>query len=141
MSVFNRGLLVSEHDQRDTEQLGDNTGQFKGVDVGKAMVYNGIQMDLAASTNDIVGFLETVEAYTNNGHNIGTVKKSGRVRVEVVGTTLAVGDFVFAAAQTALGTAGNGLVSVDIAPGNFKWVVVWLDTDGTAGTTVVIEKV
>lgn len=140
MSVFNRGLLVSEYDQRDTEQLGDNTNQFAFADIGKPVKYAGIQMDLCVATDEIVGFMESHEPYTNDGHSIGTVKKSGRFRAEVVGTTLVVGDLVLAAAQTALGTAGAAKVSVG-APVTYKWAVVWLDTDGSAGSTVVLERV
>ena len=143
MTKMTRGLLVSEYDQRDTEMLGAATDEFKYADVNKAVKYAGVQMDLAVAGDDIVGFVETLNATTSDLHSVGTVKKSGRVRVEVgVGEvgTLAVGDLIVADAQVALGTAGRAMVKGG-APAVYKWAVMWLDGDGTAGTTVVIERV
>lgn len=138
-----RGILVSEYDQRDTELLGDATKEYVIADVGKLVVYNGVQMDLAATTNEIVGAVESVEPYTEQGHSVGTVKKSGRVKV-VVGVTevgnLAVGDLVVADVQPVLGAVGLGAVQSGV-PTLHKWIVVWLFGDGSAGTNVIIERV
>lgn len=139
-----RGILVSEYDQRDTELLGDDTKQYHINDVGKLVKYNGIQVDLCVAGDDIVGAVESVEPYTaEQGHSVGTVKKSGRVKV-VIGAgevgTLAVGGLVVADAQTALGTVGLGAVKGG-APATWKWAVVWLLGDGTAGTEAYIERV
>lgn len=138
--MFKRGLLVSEYDQRDTEQLGDATNQYSSNDIGKAVAYSGTTMELCADGAEIVGFVESKEPYTSNGHSVGTVKKSGRVKVTNTGaTTLAVGDLVVAGAPVALGTAGS---SVKVgAPTTYKWAVVWLETDGTTGTDVIVERV
>ena len=143
MTKLTRGLLVSVYDQRDTEMLGDTTNEFAAADVNKPVVYAGVQMDLAVSTNEMVGFVEVIDPATSDGHSVGTVKKTGRVRVTIgageVGT-LAEGGLVVADTQVALGTAGEALV-MGGAPVTYKWAVVWLDGDGTAGTTCVIERV
>ena len=138
--MFKRGLLVSEYDQRDTEQLGDDTKQFSDADKGKAVKYSDDTMVLCADGDDIVGFVETIEAYTSNGHSLGTVKKTGRVKVTNAGAgALSVGDLVVAAAQPALGTAGTAVKAG--APVTYKWAVVWLETDGSVSSDVIIERV
>ncbi|EOV8094037.1 TPA: hypothetical protein NGR52_004192 [Vibrio parahaemolyticus] len=138
--MFKRGLIVSEYDQRDTEQLGDDTNQFAGVDIGKAVKFSGTTMVLCADGDEIVGVVESVEPYTNDGHSVGTVKKSGRAKVKNAGAgALAVGDLVVAAAQPALGTAGTAVKGG--APATYKWAVVWLETDGSVGSDVIIERV
>lgn len=145
MSKLTRGLQVSQFEQRDTEALGDATDQFSKNDINKAVVYNAEVMDLAAAGNDIVGFIETVEAFTVNGlHSCGTVKKSGRFIVEVgVGEVgnLAVNDLIVADTQIALNTAAKAMVKSG-APAVYKWAVMWLNGgDGSAGTTVTVERV
>ena len=140
MTKLTRGLLVSETDQRDTEMLGDATNQFGIKDVNKPVKYAGVQCDVCATSDEIVGFIEAIEAATSDGHTVGTVKKTGRMRVEVGAGTLAVNDLVVAGTQAALGTSGKAIVISGI-PTLYKWAVVWLDVDGTAGTTVVLERV
>lgn len=143
MTKLTRGLLVSEYDQRDTEMLGDNTDQFSIADKNKAVVYAGVQMDLATSGEEIAGFVETIEAATSDGHTVGTVKKTGRIRATIgsgEAGTLAVGGLVVADTQVALGTAGEAQV-IGGTPSTFKWMIVWLYGDGTAGTEVIIERV
>lgn len=137
--TFKRGLIVSEYDKRDPELLGDDTKQATMDDVGKAVKYNGTQVDVCADGDEILGFVETVEPYTQDGHSVGTVKKTGRVKATVSGITLAVGDLVVSAVQGAYGTAGSAVKQG--APAKYKWEVVWLEGDGSDGTQVILERV
>lgn len=100
---------------------------------------------LCAVDDPIEGFVNSLEAWTvNNGFSFGTVQTGDRKRVQVAaGQTLAVGAFVVAAAQVALGTVGLAQVKAAAnlaAAGAFPWRVISLESGvGTAGAIVVIE--
>ena len=108
MTKLTRGLLVSETDQRDTEMLGDATKQFASTEINKAVVLAGIQCDLAAINEEIFGFCEVVDPATSDGHSVGTIKKTGRMRCQIgageIGT-LAIGALVAAFTASETGAA------------------------------------
>jgi len=134
-----RQLLIQPYTPDVTENLGDNTGQFSDQDIGKPVVYNGDQMDLAAATNEIVGFVQSVEPGTSLGHSIGSVRKQGRAKVIDEAGTLAVGDLVVAGTAVALGTLGVANVAAG-APATYKWVVLAV-TGAGAGRNALVERV
>lgn len=117
-------------------------------DIGKLMKLEAASVDAnyvaVADGNDIEGFLISIEPVTvNNGFKFGSVQRNGRVWVKNAAgeDPLAVGDLVVAAAQPiAIGTAGLSSVKAG-TPAVFNWRVIALATDGTAGTSVLIERV
>lgn len=135
----------------DTTQaaLGAAAGEAWTVkEVGKLVTLEAGSTDdnykLAAADDDIQGFVSSVEAHTvNSGFSFGVVQKNGRLRAVNANASaaLAVGDYVIAAAQTAVGTAG--LAKVKAGAGSvFKWRVLSLmGGSGAVGATVLIEKV
>lgn len=136
-----RQLLIQPYMPDFTENLGNNTGQFSSNDIGKAVVYNGDQMDQAADGNEIVGFVTSVEPGTKDGHSVGSVRKTGRIKALDEAGTLAVGNLVVAGTAGTLGTAAlaNVKVAAGTEPGNFKWVVIAVYGTG-AGRECLLER-
>lgn len=137
-----RQMLIQPYIPDYTENLGDNTGQFNDQDIGKAVVYNGDQMDPAALNDEIDGFVMSVEPGTADGHSIGSVRKKGRVWAVDEAGTLAVGDRVQAGTAGALGTlAAQNVVVLNLTtypePVS-NWRVVRVDAGG-AGRQVLLE--
>ena len=81
-------------------------------DIGKPVVLaSSNNHTLAAAGNEIDGFVNSVEPYlVNGGYSFGGVLTHGRVQAIVGanqgGTPMAVGDYVVADTQSALGTVG-----------------------------------
>lgn len=119
---------------------------------------------LCADGDEIEGILMSVEPHTvNDGFGFGSVllaNEGVREEATVVGTTLAVGDFVVAAAQAAVGTeqtlgkptvkkgtaasqgGGSPFTYVERSPNTYIWrVISLLSGTGLATETVLIEKV
>ena len=134
-----RALTIQPYMPDDTENLGDNTGQFASNDIGKAVVYNGDQMDQAADTDEIVGFVQSVEPGTKDGHSLGSVRKRGRAYALDEAGTLAVGNPVVAGTPGTLGTSALANVNVG-TPATFKWIVIAALGTG-AGRKVLLERV
>jgi len=133
-----RAVLIQPYRPDVTENLGDSTGEFNDQDIGKGLVYNGDFMDPAASTNEIVGFVTSVEPYTKDGHSIGSVRKEGRVEAIDEAGTLAVGDLVVAGTAGTLGVYALQKV-VSGSPATFKWMVI--TAPAVAGGVCVLERV
>lgn len=138
-----RQMLIQPYLPDYTENLGGNTGEFNDQDIGKALVYNGDQMDQAAINDEIVGFVMSVEPATVDGHSVGSVRKKGRVWAIDEAGTLAVGDRVQAGTAGTLGTLANANVVVlnttTYPEPSTSWTVVRVDA-GAAGRTVLLES-
>jgi hypothetical protein len=136
-----------------TVRLGGNTApaRFTDADVGKPVKLVGESAyALPAAADPIEGFVSSINSGpTYDGFAVGGIYNTGYKRVTVVGATLAIGDFVVAAAPTALNTKLAAYAQVQqVAPATaathaYKWRVVSLGTTGTgvAGSWVVIERV
>lgn len=147
MTAEKRVLKISPYLPARVESLGDATGQFAQADIGKAVKYNGDQMDLCADTNEIVGFVQSVEAYTKNGHSIGAVvmDSNGEAYATDEAGTLAIGDLVISGTPAALGTAAPSTgpnVKVHATPADaiHRWQVVAIYGTGAAGDGVLLRK-
>ena len=139
-----RQLLIQPYSPDATENLGDATGQFATNDIGKAVAYNGDQMDQCALNAEIVGFVQSVEPATVQGHSIGAVRKTGRAFAIDEAGTLAVNDRVQAGTPGVLGTLANANVVIlnttTYPQPAYSWVVIRVDAGG-AGRSVLLEKV
>lgn len=128
--------------------------RFTAADVGKIVKLGGESAYvMAVRGNDIEGQVTSVEAQ-QNGFSIGGVQEQGRMRVKFDGLqatvgvgAVAVGDYVVAAAQPALGVKLVDFPAVckatDASTSNIKWRVVSLGTVGTGavGTVGVIARI
>lgn len=117
------------------------------ADKGKAVKLGSAQnYVLAATTNEIEGFLLSVEPWTvNSGYGFGSVQRSGRVLVKVASdqgaTAMAVGDLVVAGTQAAVGTTGGGKVRTG-TPSKYIWRCLRIVSGtGVGGDTVLIERI
>lgn len=126
--------------------LGPNSStKFAQNDVGKLVKLGSAQnYVLCADGDEVEGFVTSVEPFTvNDGFSFGGVQRWGRLEA-VVGAeeagTVAVGEYVVAAAQTALGTAGTPKVKGG-TPTKFLWRCIRVKSGtGAAGDTVIIER-
>lgn len=92
-----------------TERLGATTDnpKFSLKDIGKPVKLSGDTCVLCADTNEIYGFIESLNAGTDSGYAIGGVLSDPGLEflaVDEVGD-LAVGDLVVAGTPVAIGTA------------------------------------
>lgn len=99
---------------------------------------------LCADGDDIEGFIDSVEAATQDGFSFGGVARGNvgyRVEAQVAAgaANVVFGDLVVAGAQLAIGTKGLAQVKKG-APAVHKYRVLRLTT-GAPGTTVLLEKV
>ena len=100
---------------------------------------------LCSDGDELDGFLDSVEAATQDGYSFGGVARGNvgfRVEAQVaaaVVTPLVFGDLVVAGAQLAVGTKGLPQVKKG-TPAVHKYRVLRLTT-GAAGSTVLLEKV
>ena len=138
--VAKRQMLIQPYKPDQTENLGDNTGQYAGNDVGKAVKYSGDAMVLCATGDEIIGFVQDVEPGTKDGYSTGSVRKEGRAWALDEAGTLSVGDVVTAGAAGTLGTLANNNVLVAVGAKVHVWVVISVIGTG-AGRTVLVEKV
>ena len=103
----NRAPRINPYIPARTEKIGTNAGQASYLDIGKPVKLSGDTVVLCASGDEIYGFIESVEAGTNQGFSIGGVLCDPGLEAlatDEVGD-LAVGDFVVAGTATAMGTA------------------------------------
>jgi len=146
MANFKRTLLADDDKAIiHTEALGDNTGQFSSGDVGMAVKLSANSYVPCILDDEIGGFVQSVNASTSGGYSVGAVKKSHRVAAKVgslvLATNLAVGKLVVADAQPAFG-AGDGYARVkEGTPTTHKWQVVAVETDGSVGDIVLLDRV
>lgn len=143
--------------------LGPNSStKFADADLGKAIKFGTADnFVLATEGDEIDGFVYAIDAMTyNSGFSFGSVQRKGR-KLAVVGanqggTPMAVGDYVVADAQVALGTAGSPKVKTGVAfaqSGTTPFAVtmptplhnLWrcikiVSGTGVAGDTVLLER-
>ncbi len=136
-----RQILIQPYQPDFTENLGDNTGQYSDNDIGKAVKYSGDTVVLCASGDEILGFVQSVEPGTKDGHSIGSIRKDGRAEALDEAGTLVVGDFVTAGTAGTLGTSSlnNVLVAGTPASNVRLWEVIRAGSG--AGTVVLLERV
>lgn len=139
--------------------LGASAGApFKDIDRGKPVKKGVLQnFVLCANTNEIEGFVQSVENATrNSGFSYGGVQTHGRVYAKVGAVAVALLDLVVAGVNPALGTALDGVAaagSVDMeakglpvvitgTPATFKWRCIrFVVGTGQPGETILIERV
>jgi hypothetical protein len=116
-------------------------------DIGKCVKYAASSNAVVCSGSDeIQGFLVSVEPYTvNGGFGFGSIQRCGR-RLAKVGanqgqTPMAFGDLVVADAQAAVGTAQNYPAVKTGTPASFKWRVIRVVSGtGVGGDVVLLES-
>ena len=143
--------------------LGPNSStKFSDKDLNKAVkLGTANNFVLATEGDDIDGFVKAIEPFTvNDGFSFGSVVRAGRV-LAMVGTnqvsTMAVGDYVVADTQVALGTAGMAKVKTGVAfsqlgsgtyavtrqtPLHSMWRCIRIVSGtGAAGDQVLLERI
>lgn len=144
MPVFKHELLTTSPAEMDviSVALGDNTNQARSDnDMGKAVKKGPLQnYVLCADGDEIGGFIDSVRGDTvNAGHSFGGVQRRKRIWAEVGSGTVAVLDFVVAAAQVPFGTKGIAKVKTG-TPEVYKWQAIRVEGNGTAGSRVLLER-
>ena len=99
-------------------KLGTNTianaGDYNDNDIGKPVKYGANDTFVLCAATDVPdGFIAMISDYPQDGYRFGAVQLEGRVKVTVVGATVAVKDLMVAATPTAAKTAetkGYGLM-------------------------------
>lgn len=148
-------FLISEtiHSEKViTARLGTTVAKFADADVNKAVKLSAESAYALCSAGDAIeGVVSSLTSPpTYDGFSVGGIVSTGYVAVTFSGAAVAIGDYVVAAAQPALGTKNTGNMLVQKAADQvaakaapFKWRVVSLGTVGTgaAGTVGVIERV
>jgi phosphoribosylformylglycinamidine (FGAM) synthase-like amidotransferase family enzyme len=142
--------------------LGDNTGEFKTIDIGQAVKQGSDSTYVQVADGDeIEGVVVAVEGFTvNDGFSFGSVQRDRAVKAQVVagGSQVAVLDMVVAGTPIALGTA-NGFPQVkkgaaasqagtdpfaytERTPNTHLWrVTSIISGNGSAGDYVLIERI
>ena len=149
MNKFNFMPRVGDSDKISAALGASTAAKFTDADKNKAVkLATGTNKNyiVCVAGDDIEGVVLSVEPHpVNNGWAFGTVQTGGRMIATVAaGNTLAVRDYVVAAAQSAVGTAQDYPVVQEVTTEEpvFKWRVVDVLTGaGAAGTQVVIERV
>jgi hypothetical protein len=97
--------------------------------------------DICAAGDEFEGKVVAVASYPMDAYVIGSVQKEDRITAVVSGTTLVIGDYVVAGPAIAKGTALTTAPAVQKAAAAtiFKWRVVALYGNGSAGTNVLVE--
>lgn len=122
-------------------KLGGKNPRVTDADINKAVVLDkttAVTLKLAASGDEIRGFIESIEPHSADGQTFGSVVVHAKgVRAWVTGSGLVIGDLVVADAQTAAGAANakmnhplnaRGLTPVKKGtPATFKWEVIAVD--------------
>ncbi len=130
-----------------SSKLGPNAStKYTDLDKKKAVKMGTVGNHvLCAEGDEIEGFIDSVDAATSGGFSFGGVARGNRgFRVEAqVGanqgaTAMAVGDYVVADTQAAVGTASKPLVKTG-SPTVNKYRVMTVIGTGAAGSTVVLE--
>ena len=155
---FSFGIPVNMADDSVTSAaLGVNAaGALTDKDIGKAVKLIGdSRYGVCADGDDIEGVLAAVAPHTvNSGYGFGSVQTKERIIAVNSGAgAIAVGAFVVAAAQPAVGTeialvttgAQTGTRPMPVKAGagvSFKWrVVALLGGAGAVGAPLLIERV
>lgn len=128
----NRAPRINPYLPARTEKIGNNTGQASYLDIGKPVKLSGDTVVLCEDGDDIYGFIESVEAGTNNGYSIGGVLCDAGLEVLAKDEdgALAVGDLVVAGTKVAFGTS-VGSVGANVV----KWVQA-ADSNGLDNTPI-----
>ena len=137
-----RDMLIQPWEVDETENLGNATGQYSSNDIGKAMKYSGDIMVQCASGDPIVGFVQSVNAGTKDGHSVGGVRKIGRAWAKDEAGTLSVDDIVVAGTPGTLGTLADANVIVEPTAGDagvYPWVVIGVYGTG-AGRKCLLKR-
>lgn len=143
--AFQMGPLVGT--QGHTARLGaKGAGYTAPKDLNKAVkLAADSQYNICEADDAFEGIILSIEPHTSGGFIIGSVQLDGYLEAKVAtGVTLAVGDYVNAADQPAVGTATDyPIVGKAATTPAIGWRVVSLGSAGTgaAGTVVVIQKV
>lgn len=145
---LNFRVELEEPSLSDIRKTALSGGEYTQEDTGKAVKLDPANVGchtLAASGDEIEGFIVAVENFTTNqGKSFGTYKRNGRVEVEVGPTqagNIAVGDYVVADTQAAYGVEGRATVQTG-TPSGFKWrVLSVVSGTGASGSIVCVERV
>lgn len=136
---FTYGILTNNVDTIFSTKLGEPGTKFTDADINKAVKYskttNGT-MVLCGVGDEIEGFVESLESFTQDGQTFGSVFGRGALIRQWVqaDASLALGDYVVAAAQEAVGT-NTGL---RVHPSNNKGLTKVKKKDsGTSGWRVI----
>lgn len=159
MTTFVFGENVTEA-MKDTVSCALGAAAASGIgqkDLDKAYKMGVLNNYVPCADGDAIeAFVSAVEPFTvNQGFSFGSVQRRGRKTVQngAAQATLAVGDYVVAFTQTAIGTAGLAQVKKATATaatddgamfqsGLFAWKVIRILTGtGVAGDQILIERV
>lgn len=143
-----RELLITPYIPDRTENLGDNTGQYGQNDISKPVKLSGSTCVPCADGDEIYGFVQSVEAFTYDGHSVGGVAAdTGReaYATDEVGT-MSVGDLAVAGTPTALGTAEiatgpNVKAAATPASVIHRWQVMEIVSGSGAGAKLLLRKI
>jgi hypothetical protein len=163
MTTFTRSVTVPNQEII-SDALGSGSDTWlSSADVGKAVKLDTASHILAVVGLDIDGFVNSLSPFkVNDGHAFGGILTKGRIQAVVGatqgGTAMAVGDYVVADTQLALGTVGTNQQWAN-PPGTLPsnptgptaqvktgtparkfWRCIARYGDGTAGTTVLLER-
>lgn len=148
MAEFAFNVLAQSPDRLNvvSSKLGPNVAtKYSQADTGKAVkLGTAANHVLCVAGDDLEGFIDSVDAATQNGFSFGGVARCTRgSRVDAqVGAgqagNLALGALVVADTQLAIGTKGRAQVKAG-APTTNKWRVMNVRGTGAAGTMVVLE--
>lgn len=144
MPVFKHELLTTTPAEMDviSTAIGNDTNQARSDnDIGKAVAKGANQnYVLCADGDEIGGFIDSVRGDTvNGGFSFGGVQRRKRMWAEVGFGTVAVNDFVVAAAQVPFGTKGVAQVKTG-TPEVYKWQAIRVEGAGTVGSRVLLER-
>lgn len=164
MTAFAFTVLVPAQEIQSSALGVDANGKFQAhADIGKPVKLAAGSKHVLCSTGDeIAGFVNSVEPFTvNAGLSFGGVLKGGRIEVIVAAdqgaTPMAVGDYVVAGTQLALGTSGvtewnsggtppstpqgpTGRVKTGTPTKKLWQCIRIISGTGVAGDTVLIER-
>ncbi len=124
----------------------DANNKFVDADLGKAVKLGTAQNYVPCAAGDeIDGFVTAIEPFTvNDGFSFGGVQLDNR-KEAMVGTgqvgSMAVGDYVVAAPQVALGTAGIAQVKTGVPTKKLWRCIRIISGTGAVGDKVLLELV
>lgn len=142
-----RVLVINPWVPARTELIGTNAKQASSLDVGKPVKLSGVSTALCADTNEIYGFIESVEAGANrDGYSHGGVlcDRGCEVYAKDEAGTLIVGDLVVSGTPVAFGTA-LGVTGANVKKvagmGIHNWQVMAKYTSGAYAGSVLLRKI
>lgn len=150
MTVFKLTETVTASLKNTSAALGASTSTpLTDKDIGKAVKLAAADNYILCADGDpIEGRVQSVETFTvNGGFGFGTVQTGDRMRAKVGSGTVAVRDYVLAAAQSAVGTPHtDGLPLVKKVASAFTeviafpWRVISFESgSGAVGSVVILE--